>query len=313
MRKFSLILVVLMLAAPAWATVTITCSQDANEVTVSYAVTGEPNKVRAFALDLVLDTTDVNFVVVDDTPTSDANYTIFPGSIVISDGEITELGSAVAAQSDYPDDTQPGLDSNGITIEMGALYYPTPDSSPNAPADSGVLLKFYVNPVLNCNLTITENQARGGVVLTNPALDPTVVAPGNGAPEFPILACLIGGNAHANEYNDWVAWDAPDCWCYERQCRGDIDGRRIVRYVQAVDLGIFRNAFFASDTALRDVNDGICADLDHRKIVRRVQAVDLGIFRDYFFQGVVPKCDETDVPKGYPDLYTGPYNYWTYP
>jgi hypothetical protein len=71
--------------------------------------------------------------------------------------------------------TLPGLDSNGVTIEMGSLYYPTGDNSPNAPDLSGTLLKFTVCHVFNgCTVEIRENTARGGVVLTNPTIDPTV-------------------------------------------------------------------------------------------------------------------------------------------
>jgi hypothetical protein len=303
MRKISLILAVLLLAAPAWATVNITCSQDGNEVTVSYEVTGEPNKVRAFALDIVIDNPDVNIVAVDDTV--NAYYTIFPGSVVISNGEITEQGSAVAAESDYPDDTQPGLGSSGITIEMGALYYPTDDSSPNAPPNQGDLLKFYVEEIA-CTVTISENNARGGVVLTDPAEDPTVNAPGC---ELTFEECLIGGNAGPNEKSDWDAWGKPDCWCYQRQCRGDADGQIAygTYWVLTSDLDALANSFAKDDaTCQADPNCTICADFDHKQQygTYRVLTDDLDILATYFANTSVPVCDQAPI-------ITGPYNFWT--
>jgi hypothetical protein len=216
-----------MLTATAWADVEITCSQaPGNVVVVSYTVTSEPNKVRAFALDIVLDN-DANIIDVNDTV--NANYTIFPGSISISGGEITDAGQAVADYEDYPDDTQPGLDSNGVTVEMGALYYPTQDSSPNAPPNSGELLRFTVDN--DCNVTITQNQARGGVVLTNPS---TAIGGFTASGCHVDYECVIPGQEvggwliTTNMYNTWVAKGRPECWCFPCHSRGDTEGNGII-------------------------------------------------------------------------------------
>jgi hypothetical protein len=304
MRKFSLILAVLLLAAPAWARVDVTMEKtDTNEVTVSYNVTGEPNKVRAFALDITLDN-DVNITDVNDSVSD--YYTIFPGSVVISGGEITNEGTAVADPCDYPADSQPGLGSSGITIEMGALYSPPTDDSPNSPPNQGVLLKFYFETGVDCNACITQNEARGGVVLTDPDEDiadfnsPCIVL---GEPE-----CLIGGNAGPLEKSDWDAWDKPDCWCYQRQCRGDINGQKLGPYwVQMADLATFKAAYLKIDTILATIPNGICADLNHKKLgPYRVQMADLTIFKTYYLklEHQVPVCDQAPV-------ITGPYNFWT--
>jgi hypothetical protein len=120
--------------------------------------------------------------------------------------------------------------------------------------------------------------------------------------------CLIGGNAGPAEYTDWVAWGKPDCWCYQRQCRGDATGtKNMMKWVQALDLNIFRAAFLQSDAALAGVTNGICADFNHKKnMMKRVQALDLTIFRTYFLQpdAAVPLCDQAPI-------ITGPYNFWT--
>jgi len=131
------------------------------------------------------------------------------------------------------------------------------------------------------------------------------------------LDCLIGGNAHANEYNDWVAWGKPDCWCYDRQCRGDADGiPKLMKWIGGADLTILRTAFLKTDAELALVPWGICADFDHKRILmKRVQAADLAILRHYFLKNSVPLCDQADSTNPvYPSvIYTGPYNFWTSP
>jgi hypothetical protein len=111
-------------------------------------------------------------------------------------------------------------------------------------------------------------------------------------------------------YTGWTAWGKPDCWCYRRQCRGDIDGIKTGPFWVAIpDLNIFRSAFNQFDTALATIPNGICADLDHIKTGPfRVAIPDLNIFRAYFNQMelFVPICDQ-------PLIYTGPYNFWTEP
>jgi len=338
MKKLGLIgAVLLVAAAPALARVDIKCAADGNIVTVSYRVVGEPNKVRAFALDLMVTSPavigDVNNYPVYPT-TSLKKYWVYPGSIVIggTPPDVTDAGTPVANPYDpcVPGGTQPGLDSNGVTIEMGSLYYPTADSSPNSPAGvktgsswdqpgAGAweqLLKFRVDkrPATPVYVAITENTIRGGVVLTNPA-SPEVNAPGyNGKPKF-ALDCLIGGNAGATEYANWVKYGRPKCWCYPRHCRGDIDGKvQGAFWVSQNDMVIFRTAVGKLDNQL-PVN-GICADIDHKvQGAFRVSVNDIVILRKYIGQlvGNVPTCDKADVPRGYPAPYTGPYNWWTAP
>jgi hypothetical protein len=195
MKKLGLITAVLMVvAAPALATVNITCTADGNMVTVSYAVVSEPNKVRAFGLDIMVDSP----AKINDVNNLNPKYWVYPGSIVIVNGEVNDVGTPVANPYDpctLPGQTQPGLNSGGITIEMGSLYYPTGDNSPNAPGTSGTLLRFKVCHVFEgCKVTIRENVIRGGVVLTNPALDPVVNSPGYTfvlLPQVPVLSGTV--------------------------------------------------------------------------------------------------------------------------
>ena len=252
MKKFSLILAVLLMAAPALARVDIICSNDGNEVTVSYNVTGEPNKVRAFALDIVIDSgtiTDVN----DDV---NSDYTIYPGSIVITGGEVTDEGSAVADPCDYPSDTQPGVGSSGITVEMGALYSPPNDAS--GPPNSGVLLVFYVSG--DCNVTITENEARGGVVLTDPEEE---ISDFN-APVYPVRV---------------ITW--PDCWNYLGQCHGDSDNTKDVK---APDFLALKGSWYkVYPHALYNP----CADFNRDG---EVKAPDFLILKTYWYKPAPQDC-----------------------
>jgi hypothetical protein len=173
MRKISLILAVLLLSAPALASVDITWEATGpNEVTVSYKVNGEPNLVRAFALDIIA---DCNIIDVNDEISED--YYIYPGSIQITGNTVDDWGSAVADNS-YPG-TLGGLDTNAITVEMGCLHDPPHDQSPDAPPLEGVLFKFYVDCTGGaCKCNITENEARSGIVLTDPDVVFTVNLPG---------------------------------------------------------------------------------------------------------------------------------------
>jgi hypothetical protein len=310
MKKLGLVVAVLMVAAaPALATVNITCTADGNVVSVKYSVVGypttEPNKVRAFALDITVDSP----AKINTIDYKDPNYWVYPGSIVIVNGEVNDVGSPDANSTDFPPPgTLPGLDSNGVTIEMGSLYYPTGDNETNAPGLSGTLLKFTVCHVFSgCKVEIKENTVRGGVVLTNPTIDPTVTI-ASPAYTFPSLDCLVGGAVNPTEKTEWIAWGKPGCWCYARQCRGDINGKLTAgKWVQAADLTAFRAAFGKTDAELAAIPNGICSDLNHKATAgKRVQAADLTIFRTYFGQAVVPLCNEAPI-------ITGPYNFWITP
>ena len=322
MRKISLILVMFMLTAPALADVIITVDQndtDADSFNVTYEV-DDGERVRAIALDIIAHN-DVNIVDVNDFHAGESSqwtakgYGIFPSNFASEidpedpdedwdNSGYTPLGN----EADYPDDTLEGLDTNGITVEMGSLYV----DEVNKPDTSGLLMEIVLDPNHHeeCNkISLALNLIRGGIVLED----------GNSPPPEDIILvdwirdveeCLIGGNAHAGEYNDWAnpLWNKPDCWCYCRQCRGDINGKKLgLFWVQSADLAIFRSAFFKNDAALAAIPDGICADLNHKKLgLFRVQAADLTIFRTYFFKTVVPKCDATPV-------ITGPFNFWCDP
>jgi hypothetical protein len=99
------------------------------------------------------------------------------------------------------------------------------------------------------------------------------------------------------DYDDWVSVGKPACWCYRKQCRGDIDGLREGPFpVSLNDLIIMRPCF--NQVALPAGCE--CADLDHaQEGPFRVSLNDLNTIRPQFSQMVIPECDGTHI------------NFWT--
>jgi len=161
MKKLVLVLAVLLVSLPAMAAVTITAECDGDVYTVSYATDG--NLPRAFALDI-----EVDAGTIDAIGGLSADYDIYPGSIVIIDGEVNDPGSAECDDA-YPD-TLGGTGTAGVTIEMGSLYA---DGDP-APDTNGVLFTFTVSDT-GATVDVNENGIRGGVVMEDPEEDVTVI------------------------------------------------------------------------------------------------------------------------------------------
>jgi hypothetical protein len=105
----------------------------------------------------------------------------------------------------------------------------------------------------------------------------------------------------APEYSDWVLWGRPSCWCYQRHCRGDINGTKNLQWVQLLDLNALKAAYQKNDTLLGGITNGICADINHTKNLQRVQLLDLNILKSYYQKNdtLTPVCPATN------------YNFWT--
>ena len=277
MRKLSLLLAALLVATPAMAAVRIIVESEGSTAAVSYATDGE--KVRAFALDITVDEGTIDAItdfVRGESTADNPGYGIFPGNFAryitvdADTGEVTTWDPNEYTPVADPCDpgALSGLGTAGITVEMGALYYPTDDSSPNAPPDSGLLFKLTLSE--SATVTVALNEARGGIVLTDPDTAAVVdldqatgIAVGGTVDEADLLA-----ETHP-DYAEWVAVGKPACWAYPRQCHGDADGLKETSktgsyYVGLQDLNVLVAAWEVKEPpfgpGIAAVENGICAD-----------------------------------------------------
>lgn len=276
MRKMILALAVVLLAAPTWAGVTITLTDlGSNKIAIGYDATTEAELVRALALDVTA--TDGNIVDIDDYAVGDDNggYGIFPGnfSLHITVNPTTGMVDSwddpnytPVAPADDPG-ALGGLNTNGITIEMGSLY------DTMAPAKSGVLCTVTVSEGTT-KLCVTGNAIRGNIVMESAA----EVVPVEACIDLVVIPPDCFPNTDAARYADWVAYGKPDCWCNsaaiigrpptqlgDYQCDGDADGKvegTITRYrVSLNDLNMII-ADWKKKMGAAGLNP--CADIDHK-------------------------------------------------
>jgi hypothetical protein len=167
MKRVFLILTVLLIAAPALATVTVSGEQDGElRGKVEYSVTPvDANLPRAFAFNITV--SDGNIVDVCDVNPA---FYIHPGSFSYNEGT-GEISGEIVCDGDIYPDTQQGLGTGGATTEQGSLYI----GESNAPATSGVLFRIVVDT--GATVTIQPNLSRGGVVMEDPDEDPGTTFP----------------------------------------------------------------------------------------------------------------------------------------
>ena len=298
MRKIILALLVLLLASPAMATVTISVADDGNDdgwVTISYvqddATAGK--RPRGFGLDVTV-TADAN--ICDYDTNGCEPFPIYMGSIQVSSaGTVVNPGTPIAPGG------SPGaagdIGDSAVTIEMGSLYDPLVSPNPNQPALSGDLLRLKVNG--SCTMLITANTPRvsGGVVLED-ATTPGFL-PGAGATCS--VNVVYGGP-------DWAEWADPRIgsdasWALPRQCHGDADGLEELHpsgkgnvWVGYDDLEILAGGFFDATGVVP------AADFNHKEELHpsgkgyvRVGYDDLDVMVGYFFDSPtapLPDCQE---------------------
>ncbi len=285
-----LVVALAVIGVPAWAVVNViaTVEQaiidgspvDTDTIVISYENT-EPNAVRAFAVDITLSPpggdpcATPKFVGYEQVST---DYWVYPGSIDINEaGLVDDVGTPIADPCILPSDTLGGLDTNGVTIEMGSLYI----GAPNAPATSGVLIKLVVDD--NCNFALGGNTSRGEVVMEGVGSKATT--------NYIIPEPMLWIYTHT-DIAQWRYVGRPKCWCRfkgGRQCRGDVDnateayGKGWVP-VGLVDYGLMTD----SATWLKPLGSpglNICADVDHLqeaygKGFVRVGLVDYAVMTD---------------------------------
>ncbi|MHC4423153.1 MAG: PASTA domain-containing protein [Planctomycetota bacterium] len=222
MKKIAIVLAVLLAAVPAMAVVTITATDlGGGDVDISFVTSGEGGKLpRAFALDITVDSGTIDAISGYFTGecSSDSNgFGIFPANFnrhIDADdpcwGEPNY--TPVADKNDLPGDTEDGLGTAGITIEMGSLY-----KGPNSPKDYGSLAVVTVSS--SCNLSLAANIGRGKVIMEDGNEPASLVLNGTavvvctvpnvvGSTEAAACAAIVGAGFVCNttyQFDDVVA------------------------------------------------------------------------------------------------------------
>jgi hypothetical protein len=323
MKRLSLLLALLTLATPTLAAVRIVAEPQGDLTAIKYETDGE--KVRAFALDITVDAGEIIGIsdfVRGESMIDNLGYGIFPanfGRYIVVDPNSGEVAAwDDTAYTPIADPCDPGalggLGTDGITIEMGALYYPTDDSSPNAPPNSGTLFLLMLSE--DANLTVALNEIRGGIVLTDLEAAAEVNL-GDASQQSVTGSINLLANTHS-DYAEWVAVGKPACWALPRQCRGDADGQAETDgngsyYVGQADLDILLAAYEVKEApfgpGVASVAGGICADFARDKEgseatgYHRVGATDLNILVENWLvkeapegPGVPADCGGTLAP-----------------
>jgi len=329
MRWILLSVVMLLIAAPAMATVNIKARTAAigdagNDkcscVAVEYNCTaGE--KIRAFSLEV---TVDNNYIIqaVRDFNVGESNriaprklgYGIFPGSfgkyINAADPCWTDPCYSPACPNTFADANGTGKGTNKIITELGSLYV-----AGDEPCSTGTLFRIDVIPKTwpsECNVTLAVNSTRGGVVNTNG--DPcTPSLTGCKVTYTKCFPCWAPWNlVYANQ---WTPQGEPNCWCYPRQCHGDADGKKQGTstktgywYVGSNDVAILQKAYLVYDSPRGPGMKGepnICADFARDKQGTstktgywRVGSNDLALLSAYYLVYESPRGPSTPPDCG---------------
>ena len=213
MKKVILVLAMLLIATPAWAGLTIEASQrssgdDCNVVTITYDMDApDANIPRAFALEIEL--SQENDANIGEVIYVHPDFHVYPGSIVISGGLVTDKGTPVAVS-----------DVCSMIVEMGSLWAPTDPcvAHQTQPDPCGILMRFRVaEDAPNCHVNLELNAIRGGMVLEDTNI---VMTPGELDAYVTLVECDV--------ICDVGPCDPPSCY-------GDLNASEDVT---TVDLGM---------------------------------------------------------------------------
>ena len=168
------LLVAYLFAVSAFSEVRVFVQESNSLAWIKYECTaGEV--VRAFALNVSVD--EGSIVGISDffkgPCTEEAQgYGIFPASlrdhITIGSGTAVSWDvngyTPLAVPADDPENTLPGLNSRGVTLEFGALWNPAAPAT--IPGPTGTLCSLRISK--SATVSVTPNQSRGGIVGFDP-------------------------------------------------------------------------------------------------------------------------------------------------
>ncbi len=180
MKHSLLLLTLLLLVHPAPATVRVYVQGTNGLANLNYECTAA-EVVRAFALDVTVDHGVILGVTNYFRGLSTAaarGYGIFPASfrdsVTVLSGTNADWSSngysPLAVPADNPGGTLPGLNSGGVTLELGALWDPAVAAA--VPPPRGTLCSLLLSQP--ANVTVGANASRGGVIPAPPEVPITV-------------------------------------------------------------------------------------------------------------------------------------------
>lgn len=166
MKKTVIVLLALIFTAPVMAANTSIDINDLGDgwIAIDYNTVYGPN-ISAFALKVSVDNSATIFDVCDyyvgeSTNPTTGGYGIFPSTIVIVDGNVTDYNVPIAPNT-ATGATGTGLDTNSVILELGALY-----EDGNAPPKTGRLCVIGVDGggASDANVCVDVDTIRGSIV-----------------------------------------------------------------------------------------------------------------------------------------------------
>jgi len=309
MKKVVCLIAVLALTASTYAGVVITAAEGTgpndNKLVLSYTADAGDELV---GLAVVLDAgTGGDTIKVNSGWAIDSFFDVFIDAYKTDPAKLDDTTFGDDGTTPFADTEGPGqvtTDSAKVSLCLAAL-----PADHLGKASSSELAVIDVNDgdadgaVTVC---VTLDTLRGGPVDIEGAVAATIegscVTIILGTPE-----CLKNT---APEYNAWVSYGKPDCWCFRRQCNGDANGAAVLgKWVTSADLNILKAVYNATLANVLAYPGGICADFNHAAVLGKpVTSADLNILKLYYNQATVPQCDlNGDGVLEAADKY----NFWT--
>jgi hypothetical protein len=262
-QNLKLMLLLLSLCTPTVAaTVSMVDNADGTLTVTISTEAGEANIV-GLALDIDVDSGAAVMGVSIDTPC----FNIFPDAAFDLGGSYSYGEGIPVCFPNVPG--QAILPAANFTLCAGCL-----NGAATPGADGAAAVQFTLTLDTPATVCVSENAIRGGIVLT----DGTGEDITNGTEG---VVCNIGGpgeciDSGAASYADWISLGSPDCWCYERQCNGDVDGLSVgsklkgFAHVETNDLNVLLASWNVKEPTkgpgILSIPQGECADFDHTAV-----------------------------------------------
>jgi hypothetical protein len=296
MKQLLASLLVLAMCAPAMAlTFSLSDGGDGKMVIAYDLDQAAAEGIRGLALTVTRTSGDAAVAASTDFATAFNTFIDFAADVdnsysAVGQGHPFALITPDVVNGEYEVETFP---ASSFALSMGYL---APANQLALTEDGTIEVQFTLTE--DSCFTVALDTLRGGAVGDN--LTVNAAGLGNVCLAAPVTDCV---KSTASFYSAWVAWGKPACWCYQKNCRGDLNGSSFLgKPVTSADLTLFKNAYNKSDADLALVANGICADINRSAFLgKRVTSADLTEFKKYYnlAEASVPVCDMTN------------YNFWT--